>query len=455
MAEFMNGKTTSVALTEHLLEQQESYLDLNMFIWIDENRALEAAHLADLHRDHSPLHGLPIAVKDNIHAVGFANSAGTRCLHDFLPAEDAEMVSRLRAAGAFVLGKTNLHELAFGVTSANPIYGYVKNPSDHQRFAGGSSGGTAAAIASGSAIAGLGTDTGGSLRIPASLTGTAALRPTVGRYSTRGVTPLSPTRDTVGPMAKTVRDLEILDHVLVLEGSDTRVSSKGTDISLGVPDAFFADSLHPDTAAAWARALDMLERGGVQLLDVETPSFDVVESEIGRPISLFEAREWLLPYLQQATDLDVGAIIELIATPDVRRAFSELIRPGGRENYSLPRYQKAMSDRTSIVQAWYGKVFGDGTIQALIFPTTPCPAGRLDRDLETVDRGNGLRSPTFGTYIRNTCPGSVAGVPGISLPIPVAEGQLPVGLALDGAWGSDRLLLGIGKVLEELLVDGR
>ncbi|HLY89030.1 MAG TPA: amidase family protein, partial [Acetobacteraceae bacterium] len=212
------GKITSTELVDALLLQADAARDLNAFITLDSEAALNAAHAADAAQKQGkplgPLHGVPLVIKDNIHVAGMPNTAGTEALRNFIPRENARVVEALIAAGAIVLGKTNMHELAFGATSNNATFGTVRNPYDPTRFPGGSSGGTAAAIAAGIAPGGLGTDTGGSVRIPAALTGLVGLRPTSGRYSLEGVTPFSHTRDTVGPLARNVADVVLLDQVI-------------------------------------------------------------------------------------------------------------------------------------------------------------------------------------------------------------------------------------------------
>ena len=213
-----SGSTNSVTIVTELLARIEANADLNAFITVDANgAAARAAELDGLRASGEivgPLHGVPIVVKDNIHVAGLPNSAGTPGLAEFVPAVDNPVVAALRAAGAIVLGKTNLHELAFGITSDNGAFGAVGNPFDPTTFAGGSSGGTAAAISAGMAPAGLGTDTGGSARIPAALTGIVGFRPSTGRYVSSAVTPISHTRDTIGVMARRVADVVLMDSVI-------------------------------------------------------------------------------------------------------------------------------------------------------------------------------------------------------------------------------------------------
>ncbi|WP_439657738.1 amidase family protein [Lentzea sp. HUAS TT2] len=444
----LTGRLSSVTLTEQLLDQAERTAGLGAFITLTE-RALDLAHLADQTEPIGPLHGLPIAVKDNIHVAGMPNTAGTVALSEFVPREDSEVVTRLRAAGAFVLGKANLHELAFGATSANTAFGPVHNPADPDRFAGGSSGGTAAAIAVGAAVAGLGTDTGGSVRIPAALTGIAGLRPTTGRYPGAGVTPLSSTRDTVGPMAASVRDLVVLDAVLAADPAPAE-PPVATAVVLGVPTSYFTAPLGPETQAVWEHCLGVLEGAGITLVPVDTAVFDTVERDIGVPITLYEAARLLPAYLATATGTGMEELTSRIASPDVRMIFEQSLLGGAPHAISRAAYEHALRLREERLIAAYRRIFAVPDISAIVFPVTPLPAGRLDRDTAEVVLA-GQRLPTFETYIRNTGPGSIAGLPGVAVPVRSGPGTLPFGLALDGPWRSDRRLLGLATLVEELV----
>ena len=218
------GTLSSEQLVSAYLAQARSKMQLNAFITLDEAGALRAARAADADRKQGgackPLGGVPVAVKDNIQVKGLPATAGTPALKTFVPQADAPVVAKLRAAGAIVLGKTHMHELAFGVTGYNPAFQTgpdvgVRNAYDSTRVAGGSSSGNGAALGARMVPAALGTDTGGSVRIPCAFNGCASLRPTVGRYSREGIAPISHTRDTAGPMALSVADVALIDRVIV------------------------------------------------------------------------------------------------------------------------------------------------------------------------------------------------------------------------------------------------
>ncbi len=221
-AELAAGKITSHALTSEALARAKANADLNAFVTLDEEGALKAAVAFDTQgagAGSRPLGGVPIVIKDNIEVAGLPCTAGTPGLKAFIPSADAPVVAKLRAAGAVIIGKTNMHELAFGISGYNTAfktgaeYG-VRNAYDRALIAGGSSSGTGAAIGARIVAGGLGTDTGGSVRVPGALNGCASLRPTVGRYPQAGIAPISHTRDTAGPMAATMADVALLDRVI-------------------------------------------------------------------------------------------------------------------------------------------------------------------------------------------------------------------------------------------------
>ncbi len=232
-----SGDLSAEKYAQALLDQCRKLRTLNAFIWQNEDQVLAAARAADTQRTttrRGQLHGLPILIKDNIETASAPTTAGTPALRDHRPGSDAPVAAKLFSAGAILLGKTNMHELAVGITSNNAAFGAVHNPYDPALIPGGSSGGNGAAIAARMCAAGLGTDTGGSVRIPAALCGIVGLRPTVGRYAGKGIVPMSHTMDTAGPMARSVEDLALLDSVIT--GSDAVVQPVPLrGVRLGVP----------------------------------------------------------------------------------------------------------------------------------------------------------------------------------------------------------------------------
>ena len=445
------GKLKSEDLVKALVDAIEKKKDLNAFIAFDRDTALKAARTADTlaakKKFKGPLHGVPIVVKDNIHVAGFANTAGTAALKDFRPKSNAPVADKLVKAGAIVLGKTNMHELAFGITSNNATFGPARNPYDPKRIAGGSSGGTGNAIAARMAPAGLGSDTGGSVRIPAALNGIAGLRPTLKRYSQEGITPIAHTRDTAGPMARTVEDLVLLDSVIAgAKDAVTPASLKGARI--GVHKAYFFKGLDAETEKLTLAALDKIKAAGAEIVEVDMPGLADLNGKISFPVALFEANTDLAAYLKKfGIPLDVKGVAAQIKSPDVKGVFDGVIVPGAPKAMPPEAYKAALATRPKL-QKLYADTFSKNRIVALAFPTTPLPAAPIGDDEKT--KLNGQDVPTFPTFIQNTDPGSNAGIPGLSIPIARTSAGLPIGLELDGPAGSDRKLLALGLALEKV-----
>lgn len=455
-ARLLRGKEiTSVELTEAYLNRAERHKHLNAFITLDRAKALAAAREADADlaagRAKGALHGVPLVVKDNIHVAGMPNTAGTRGLKDFVPAANAPIVQKLIDAGAIVIGKTNMHELAFGISGYNEAFYTVepvgiRNPYDLTRFAGGSSSGTAAAVAGRLAPGGLGSDTGGSVRIPAAVDGIAGLRPTIGRYSQEGITPISHTRDTAGPMAQTVADVALLDTVITGETPVSAASLKG--VRLGAYRAYFYADLDADTHAVMNRGLEKLAAAGAMIVEVDMPNLKKLNDAVSFPVALYEAYDDLAAYLRKhgvnKTPKDIAAEI---ASKDVKGTYDGLViprklpTPGGLID-AKPAYEAAIKEARPALQKHYADTFAKYQIDALIFPTTPKVAVKQGPEASALE--------TFLLFIRNTDPGSNAGIPGLSIPGGVAPSGMPVGIEIDGPQGSDRRLLAIGMAIEQV-----
>ena len=444
------GSLTSEQLAAEALQAIDRHARLNAFISVDAPGAIEQARRKDRRRAagqlDGPLHGIPIAIKDNIHVAGMPNTAGTPVLRAFVPAHDAPAVARLRSAGAIVLGKTNMHELAFGITSKNAAFGTVGNACNPDFIAGGSSGGTAVAIAAGMAVAGLGTDTGGSSRIPAALNGIVGFRPTLGRYPASGLTRISSTRDTVGSMARSVADVALLDAVMAGEAAGLEeIELDG--LRLGVPRDHFFDGLEPLVASRVETLLTALRGAGVELVEENIRDIAVLNEAVSFPVVLYETGQLLPGYLAQYLPLqDFEALASSIASRDVRDIMAGIVNGGMPET----AYRQAINHDRPRLRSAYAGYFREHRVAAILFPTTPLTARRIAETGETVEL-NGGQVPTFPTYIRNTDPGSNAGIPGLSLPLPAAPGEMPAGVGIDGPEGADRQLLAIGAAIETLI----
>jgi indoleacetamide hydrolase len=451
-------RVTSAELTEAYLKRAEANRDLNAFIALDRAAALAAAQRADAElaagRVRGPLHGVPLVVKDNIHVAGIPNTAGTPGLKAFVPRENSPTAQKLIDAGAVILGKTNMHELAFGISGYNegfhvPNVIGVRNPYDRTRIAGGSSSGTGAAIGGRLAPGGLGSDTGGSVRIPAALCGGAGLRPTLGRYSQEGVTPIARSRDTVGPMARTVADVALLDSVIA--GGSPPTPALLTGVRLGVHRGYSWADLDADTNGVMDVALTKLRQAGVTIVEVDMPDLVKLNNAASFPVALYEAYDDLKAYLAKyQTGKTVEQIAQQIASKDVKATYDGLVvprklpAPSGPPVDAAPIYQAAVRDARPALARHFADTFQKLGIDALLAPTTPRVA---------VEQGPQASSlETFLLFIRNTDPGSNAGIPGLTIPAGVGSSTgLPVGLSLDGPRGSDARLLAIGIAIENLL----
>jgi Asp-tRNA(Asn)/Glu-tRNA(Gln) amidotransferase A subunit family amidase len=455
-ADLCAGKITSTALTSAALARAKASQTLNAFITLDEAGAMKAAASFDAGRTKKsackPLGGVPIVIKDNIEVAGLPTTAGTPALKGFVPREDAPVAAKLRAAGAIIIGKTNMHELAFGISGYNGAFKTgaepgVRNAYDPSKIAGGSSSGTAAAIGARMVTAGLGTDTGGSVRIPCALNGCASLRPTVGRYPQSGIAPISHTRDTAGPMAATMADVALLDRVIAGGGAVAPANPK--ELRIGVEKTMLAN-LDGDTDAAFRASLDKLKAAGVTIVDVEMPKLGELNGQVGFPVALYEAYDDMVAYLKHTgTGVTIEDLAKQIASPDVKGTYDGLVIPRklpGPNNTvtdAKPAYDAAIKTARPALQALYRDTFAKNKLDAIAFPTTPKVAIPSNPDSSSL--------ANFVLFIQNTDPGSNAGVPGIQVPVAVgASSKLPVGLELDGPAGSDRKLLAIGMALDKV-----
>ena len=432
---------------EALLGRCELHKELNAFISLDASFVLDQAQRADeLYRrgeSRGRLHGLPVAIKDNINTADAATTCGTPALKKHRPKKNARVVQALLDAGAILFGKTNLHELGCGITSNNGEFGPVRNPYDRTRIAGGSSGGTAAALAARLVPSGLGTSTGSSVRLPSALCGIIGFRPSTGRYPTEGLVPISPTRDTAGTMARSVADLILLDGVIT--GGPIQLDPARLEgLRLGVPRDYFYDNLDPEVAAAMERVLERLSSHGIQMIDVDLGGIDAVNRPASLPIADYEIVPNLNAYLAaHSTGLDFAAVVAQVASPDVEEWLTNLMGEGA---ISQTVYRKAIDELRPRLQRMYRDCFARYDVRGLVFPTTPLPAALIGED-KTV-RLNGRDLPTFEAFTHNTDPTSIAGTPGLSLPIGLTSSGLPIGMEIDGAAGADLELLSIALAIE-------
>ncbi len=450
VAGMTKGDFTAERYAGALLERCEARKRLNAFITLDPPRVLAAARDADLRRKNGAtlgaLHGLPIPIKDSINTKDLPTTAGTPALRNFRPKSDAPVIAALVGAGAIVLGKTNLHELSLGWTSANQAFGPVGNPYDQTRIPGGSSGGTAAAVASRMAPLGVAEDTEGSIRVPAALCGVAGFRPTTGRYSTAGAVPITPLFDQVGPHARSVADLALFDTVVTgTAGTAEPVSLAG--VRLGVSRQYYFEGLDPEVERITAEALKRLTDAGAILVEAEVPDLARLVGLTTFQIQGYDLVPSLIKFL---ADYGTGVTFEQVqaqASPDIKQAF-DLFAPGAKGAVPKSAYLAARDVHLPRLKAVFQAYFTTNGVAALVFPATRMPAVPIGT--ATVELG-GKKIPFDTAIARNIAPGSTTGLPGLVLPAGLTTGGLPVSLEFDGPSGSDRALLGLGRSIERAL----
>ena len=437
-----------------LLARADAAVSLNALT--AQNRDALLADAAALDRDGGardaarPLAGIPIALKDNIDTVALPTTGGTGALQGRVPRRNAPIAQALFNAGALLAGKANMHELAFGITTNNALTGAARNPYDPRMIPGGSSGGSAVAVSARIVPAAIGTDTGASVRLPASLCGVSGFRPTVGRYPGSGIIPISHTRDTAGPIARSVADIRLLDGIMAAGrppvGTAPQRDVRLRGLRIGLPLRYFHADADPEVTDVVDATLALLRSAGVDLVEAEVASLRELNDAVGFPVALYELQHDLPAYLEAAGyPMTLAEIAAGIRSPDVAGIVGSQL---GGNAVTRAAYDAALAARVRL-QATYADYFRDNRIDAMIFPTAILPARPIGDDL-TVEL-NGAQVPTFFTFIRNTDPGSNAGVPGISLPAGLTPGGLPVGVELDGPAGSDHRLLAIAAALEAVL----
>jgi mandelamide amidase len=437
---------------EALLQRCDAGRHLNAFMALEPERVLQAAREADRRRATDivpgPLHGLPIPVKDSVNTKDYPTTGGTPALHDFHPPDDARLVRTLVDASAIVLGKTSVHELSFGWTSNNYAFGAVRNPYDPGRIPGGSSGGTAAAIAARMAPLGVAEDTQGSIRVPAALCGICGFRPTTHRYPNEGVMPITPLFDQVGPHARTVEDLMLFDSVVTGEAPLAEPPSlKG--VRLGIDRNYFYGSLDSEVERLTAETLRILGDAGAVLVEAEVPGLSELVALTTLQILLFDVVPQLNRYLD---NYNAGiSFDELLsqASEDIQAVFEDYVLPGGAYSPSKQDFVDAVEIHLPALKKTMQDYFRYNDLAAMIFPATMAPASPIGEDLEIEVNGETVSLELIMS--RNISPGSTAGIPGLVVPMGLTSAGLPAGLELDGPEGRDRSLLALGQAVEGLL----
>jgi aspartyl-tRNA(Asn)/glutamyl-tRNA(Gln) amidotransferase subunit A len=425
---------SAVDVTETALERIAQHDQrLNSFIRVVPDGALEAAREVDdavrAGRPVGPLAGVPVALKDLIDLAGVPTTAGAHRRFHHTPPTDASVVTRLRSAGAVIVGKTGLHEFAYGVTNINPHTGPVRNPWDLERIPGGSSGGSGAAVAAGFVAAALGTDTGGSIRIPAGLCGVTGFKPTFGRVPVDGVVPLSWTLDHVGPLARTAADAAVVFSVLAQVPEVLAELSRGlTGLRLSVPEEFFWEELDRDVMSCCQDAVRVLTSGGAVRRSTAFPH----ASECGAAAAVILAAE-AAAYHER----------HLREHPD---AFGDDVRVRLDRGLFLSAadYLAAQRARAYLIREATRALEG---VDILVVPTTPAPAARIEGDTSHGARASLALSVR---YTRFTNPFNLLGFPALSIPCGLSRDGLPIGLQIVGRPFDDATVLRVGHAYQQL-----
>lgn len=432
---------------EALLERAAQCTDLNAFRTLRPDEVRESAREADQQRlagrPLGRLHGLPIPVKDSINTRALPTSNGTRSLEHFRPRADAGVLGPLLAEGAFVMGKTSLHELSCGWTCNNATFGAVRNPYDPTRTPGGSSGGSAAAVAAGMAPLALGEDTYGSIRLPASFCGLTALRPTHGRYPNDGVMPLSRDKfDQVGPLARCVADIALFDSVVTRrERPVTALALAG--IRVGISPRHLAAGIDPECERLAQEALLRLRAAGVTIVTAELPPILREASAVEQVILGHELLGSMSDFLQaQGAGVTLDELIEQ-AAPNLVELLLAGRTPGPREAYEAALAQR---ERIRVAAAAYFQEFALDALAFLPVIMPPFPQG----DASAVPIAGRLVD-LFTAIGRNVALGSCAELASLVIPAGLTATGLPVGLEFDAPRGSDHRLLALGLSLEKAL----
>lgn len=432
-----SGRTSSVALTEAALARAQANdgEGARVFTRLYAEGALKAARASDALRQagfaRSALEGLPISIKDLFDVAGDVTLAGSVALDDAQPARaNAPVVERLVAAGAIIVGRTNMTEFAFSGLGLNPHYGTPLNPFDRtaRRIPGGSSSGAAVSVSDGMAAAAIGTDTGGSIRIPAALCGLTGFKPTARRIPRDGALPLSTSLDSIGPLGRSVACCAMLDAVLSGTGENLLGEASLSGLRLAVPKTVALDGMDNVVSARFEAALGTLSLAGAQISEIAVPEFaqlGTINAKGG--LAAAEAWHWHRELIQRAGDR---------YDPRVR---VRILR--GRE-MSAADYIDVLAART----AWIGAVEARiAPFDALVMPTVPVVAPRIDELTDDAAFGATnlliLRNPTFINFLD-----------GCALSLPCHRpGEAPVGLMITGAGGRDRAILSIGQAMEQAL----
>lgn len=437
------GEITCEALTRRCLARIEEFNPvLNAFITVTADAALSRARELDSElargKDRGPLHGIPVAHKDLVYTRGTRTTCGSKLFADFVPGEDAAVVERLEAAGAVSVGKTGLHELAYGITCDNPHFGPIRNPADRHRIPGGSSGGSGVAVATGMALAAIGTDTGGSIRIPAAFCGVAGLKPTYGLVSCYGIQPLGYSLDHAGPLCVTSRDAGLVLEAIA--GPDPRDAASSLQpagryapqekatiegLRVGIPDNDYFERLMPEVESAVRAVIARIERLGARIQPVRTPAVGDLNL-VSRVVLYAEASAVYRQHIGR-TEM-FGA--------DVLTLLQQGLHVSGPDYVNAQRLRRRLARE-------YREVFRE--VDLVLTPSAPATAPLIGQK-EVVLGGSAMDVRLAATSLVRGI--NVTGLPALSVPCHT-KGSLPVGVQLIGAPFGEDVLVRAGAAVEE------
>jgi indoleacetamide hydrolase len=451
-AAIRNGDISSEAYSAALLRRARRYSELNSFISIDESAVMSAAGDADKARAggaSSPLLGVPLGIKDSYTTRGLRTTLGLGLLGDYVPDVDAKVVSAIKDAGAIVFGKANLVEMSYGLTGKNVHHGQVKNPYGSSHISGGSSSGSAAAVAARLVPAALGGDTVGSIRVPAALCGVVGFRPTTGRWSRDGVAPISPTLDSTGPLTRNVEDCALIDQIVT--GSAPALSSQPdlTGTKFAYAPRQYLDLVETEVAAYFDDTLHRLRDAGAEITEIDLgKDFSSIAERATWNIFFHETMPAISEFLRQ---YDFPASFDEIYNglgPDVKALWHHSVLDNGQGHVSPERYETAVAVDRPELQRRFREVFSVHGSDAILFPTTPCTAPLIEHQSEFTIADNDVN---YLVLAKNTVPTSGAGLPGVSIPVGLSRRGLPIGIEIDGAPCRDRALLDVARRVEAIL----
>ncbi|TSC78822.1 MAG: aspartyl-tRNA(Asn)/glutamyl-tRNA (Gln) amidotransferase subunit A [Parcubacteria group bacterium Gr01-1014_29] len=452
-------ETTVHDLTDHALKAIRTHDGaIHAFLDVYEEELTRHSVSSQFGIEGALLAGIPIAIKDNILIAGKKATAGSKMLETYEAAYDATVITKLKEAGAVFIGKTNMDEFAMGSSTENSAFGPTKNPHDPARVPGGSSGGSAAAVAAGECIAALGSDTGGSIRQPAAFCGVVGLKPTYGAVSRNGLIAMASSLDVIGPITKTVEDAEIMFNVI--KGKDPLDSTtvelhnmehgawnKEKKLRIGVPKEYFGEGLHPEVKQAVEAALKMLHDSGFRIHDISLPHSDyalaayyiIMPAEISANLARLDGIRYGLS--KDADDL-LGVYMKSRRAgfgAEVRRRIilgTYVLSAGYYDAY----YTKAQQVR-SLIKRDFEKAFEE--VDVIVSPTTPTPAFKFgEKSNDPVEM-----------YLSDiyTVSANLAGIPALSVPCGVSKDGLPIGIQFMGRWFEEEILFEVGKEVEKMI----